>query len=72
MSDPKALFQKAIEQAGSQAKLASAIGTTQQHVSYILTQAKRIPPEVAVAVDRVTAGRIAKSDLRPDLFGDAA
>lgn len=72
MSDAKELFQKAINHAGGQGKLASAIGISQQHVSYILTRAKRIPPEVAIAVDRYTDGQITKSELRPDLFGDAA
>lgn len=72
MSNAKELFRRAIDRAGSQQALAAAIGVSQQHVSYILTQAKRIPPEVAVAIDRFTGGEIAKSDLRPDLFGDAA
>lgn len=72
MTEAKTLFREAITAAGSQAKLALAIGTTQSHVSYILTRAKRIPPEVAIAIDHFTDGKIAKRDLRPDLFGDAA
>ena len=66
------LLLDAIKLAGSQSKLASAIGISQQGVSYILNQAGTISAEVAVAIERFSKGKIKKSELRPDIFGDRA
>lgn len=64
------LLERAIKALGSQKKLAEAIGLSQQGVSYLLTQAPRIRAEVAISIDKATKGRVRKSDLRPDIFGD--
>ena len=62
----------AIKLAGSQSKLAEAIGISQQGVSYMLRQADTISAEVAVAIERVSNGKIKKCELRPDIFGEEA
>lgn len=70
MEDVRTYLQKAIDKAGSQKALAEAIGISQQGVSYIITGAKKVPAEVAVAIDRFTDGEVSKADLRPDLWAD--
>lgn len=71
MNDARNLLQKAINKAGSQQALAAAIGVSQQHVSYLMTKARRIPAEIAIAVERATDGEVSRNELRPDIFGDA-
>lgn len=63
------LVKRAVEIAGSQQKLAKAIGISQQRVSHLLTTAPKISAEIAVAIDRFTKGAVSKEALRPDLFG---
>ena len=71
MTTARDLLQRAINKAGSQQALAAAIGVSQQQVSYLMTKAKRIPAEVAIAVERATEGEVTRAELRPDLFGSA-
>lgn len=71
MNDARNLLQKAIDKAGSQQALAAAIGVSQQQVSYLMTKARRIPAEIAIAVERATGGEVSRNELRPDIFGDA-
>ena len=71
MTTARDLLQRAINKAGSQQALAAAIGVSQQQVSYLMTKAKRIPAEVAIAVERATEGEVTRAELRPDLFGAA-
>lgn len=54
----------------SQAKLAAAMGCTQQQISYLL-KAKTISAEMAIAIDRATDGKVSRHALRPDIFGKA-
>ncbi|GGA64662.1 transcriptional regulator [Pelagibacterium lentulum] len=71
--DNKSPLQKAIDEAGSQAALASKIGVSQAHISYWLTKAKRgVPAEYARKVAEVTG--VPVHELRPDLYAseDAA
>lgn len=65
------MIRRAVEKAGSQAKLAEVIGLSQQGVSFLINEASSVSAEVAVAIDRFTAGEISKEMLRPDLFGPA-
>lgn len=62
------LIEQAILLAGSQKKLAEAIGLSQQGVSYLLNNATQVTAEAAVAIERATNGAITRRDLRPDLF----
>lgn len=61
-------IQEAVKIAGTQKALADAIGISQQGVSYLLTDAKDISPEIAAAIDTFTQGKISKSELRPDIW----
>lgn len=58
---------RAVKLKGTQGALADAIGKTQQYISLLLKGAK-ISAETAVAIEEVTAGKVARHELRPDLF----
>lgn len=59
---------RAIKHAGSENKLAQAAGYT-QHAVWSARQRGEVTAEMAVAIERATAGTVTKIDLRPDLFG---
>lgn len=56
---------RAVRTAGSQARLAVAIGTNQQTIGKWLKKG-RLPAEYVLPVERVTG--IARHELRPDLY----
>jgi DNA-binding transcriptional regulator YdaS (Cro superfamily) len=63
-------IQHAIELMGSQSKLATELGCTQQAISFMLSdRCKKISAEMAVKIDRATGGQVSKEKLRPDVFG---
>lgn len=64
-------IKRAIELAGTQAKLAEGMGCSQQYISWLLKEATQISGDKAVAVERATNGGVSRADLRPDLFGAA-
>lgn len=68
MSNFKLHIQRAVEIAGTQKALAEAIGISQQGVSYLLTDAKDISPEIAAAIHKFTNGKVSKQILRPDIW----
>lgn len=61
-------IEKAIRILGSQKKLADAACCTQASVSRWLTGDRRISAESAVAIEIATGGKVARSELRPDLW----
>lgn len=63
-------IQKARGMFKTQADMAAALGCTQQGVSYLL-RAKTVSPEMAIAIDRATDGKVSRHVLRPDIFGKA-
>ncbi|WP_405048948.1 transcriptional regulator [Rhizobium rhizogenes] len=67
----RAHIERAIEAHGSQVKLANAIGCSQQYISWLLSEAKQISAEKALAVEKATGGLVSRHDLRPDVFGVA-
>lgn len=71
MQHTKVLLRKAVEIAGSQAKLAEALGISQQGVSFLMNKADRVSAEIAVKIEQFTDGQILRSELRPDIFGPA-
>lgn len=71
MSKLTELIETAVSAYGSQAKLATAMGCSQQQIAYLL-KASNITPEMALKVHEATAGTVSKHDLRPDIFGAAA
>lgn len=63
------LIRAAIDIRGSQAKLADAIGVSQQTISKLLLgQREKISGEIAVGIHQATDGKVPKWALRPDLF----
>jgi DNA-binding transcriptional regulator YdaS (Cro superfamily) len=61
---------KAVKAAGSQSKLATLAGCAQQRINDIVKGRRRLSAELAVKISKATG--IPRSELRPDLFGDAA
>lgn len=61
------LFHKAIEIAGSEARLAKAIGFSQSAV-WNARQKGRPSAEMAAAIHRFTNGQVSRQELRPDLW----
>jgi len=67
----------AIEIVGGQTALAKRITSfsgkriSQGHVWCWLNRDNRVPPEYCFAIEKATDGRVTKSQLRPDIFGDA-
>jgi DNA-binding transcriptional regulator YdaS (Cro superfamily) len=66
--DQRTPLDEAIFRAGNQAALASALGVTQQAISYWRTKGK-VPAEYVLKVE--TATRVSRHALRPDIFGAA-
>lgn len=60
-------IERAIALRGSQAKLASEIGRSQQYISWLLKEAEQVSAEVAMEIQRVTEGGVTAAQLRPDL-----
>lgn len=61
-----AALQSAVDQAGSQTKLAEAIGASQQLVSYWLSKGKPLPAEYVLEAERKLG--ISRHSLRPDIY----
>jgi len=61
------LLERAIAFAGSEAKLGTMIGKSQNAI-WSAKRKGRVSAEIAAGIDRITNGTISKSDLRPDLF----
>lgn len=61
-------IENAIGHYGSQAKLAEAMGCSQQQIAYLL-KASSITAEMSLKIDAATNGKVSKHDLRPDIFG---
>lgn len=66
MSTFKDKIEAAVRAEGSQAKLATRLGVSQQQISYLINDATRISAEMAVRVETVLG--IPRHELRPDLF----
>lgn len=62
---------KAIQVAGSQAALASAIGIHPSFVSQWVNDHRPIPAKWCIPIEHATNGAVTRYDLRPDIFGPA-
>lgn len=61
-------LQTAVDKAGGQAALASAIGVKQQHVwNWLNRPQAKVPAEYCPAIERATKGVVRCEDLRPDV-----
>jgi len=59
---------KAIEQLGSEWKLAAAIGYS-QHAIWRAKTLGRVSPRMANAIEAATDGKVKRTDLCPKVFG---
>lgn len=59
-------IQRAVEQLGSQATLASALGIKQPTVSEWARGERPIPIERCPEIEKATGGAVTRRDLRPD------
>ena len=71
MEQIKILIEQAIEQFGSEARLAAAAGVSQPVVNEAM-RTGRCGPKLAIGIDAATSGSISKASLRPDLWGAPA
>ncbi len=62
----KTPLERAIDILGSQAALARALSTGRSRVHNWLNRDIRIAPEVAIAIEQATGGKVKRSELRPD------
>jgi DNA-binding transcriptional regulator YdaS (Cro superfamily) len=63
----KQAISKAIAIAGSQARLAALVGSTQQSVSWWLNSGV-VPPKWVLPIERATDNHVTRHELRPDLY----
>lgn len=64
-------LQTAVDKAGGQAALASAIGVKQQNVwNWLNRNEGRVPAEYCPLIERATGGAVRCEDLRPDVAWD--
>lgn len=64
-------LETAIRILGSESKLGEATGYSQAAINKAKTRG-RVSAEMAVAIEKATAGQVPRYRLRPDLFGAAA
>lgn len=64
----KTLISEAIRIAGTQEILASGLGCAQTKISKLLHEEIPVSGEDALAIHRVTRGKVSASKLRPDLW----
>lgn len=53
----------------SQTSLAKRLGVSQGFIWQVLNGRSRITAERAIAIEKVTEGKVSKHTLRPDIFG---
>lgn len=70
MADWKHHFKRAVNQLGSQPKLAAAMGCSQSKISWLLQKPDnyRMDADDALAVHRATNGDVPASAIRPDIW----
>lgn len=67
MPSPSPL-QRAINAMGSQAALARALEVPPQQVWNWINRDHRVSAEHVLAIEKATAGKVTRHDLRPDLY----
>lgn len=56
----------------SRSDLAVEWGVTAEAIRLFEAGARQPSPHRALAIERITEGRVTRADLRPDIFGDEA
>ena len=67
MHEHRTALERAIKIMGSQAALAEAIGKKQGHIWFYLKKAQKLPPALAIKIEKATEYRVPRSDLCPEL-----
>lgn len=62
------IIAQAIKHFGSQDRMAKAVGSSQSAISRMLLGEMPVPAQIAVALDRASAGRFPRWATRPDLW----
>ena len=66
----RALIEKAIGLAGSEAKLGKAAGGFSQNAIWQAKKRGRISPKLALGIHRALDGKVNASELRPDMWAN--
>lgn len=61
------LISKAVDIAGSQARLAELVGTSQPNIHRMANGRQSVSLELALRIERATGGAVVAEGLRPDL-----
>jgi DNA-binding transcriptional regulator YdaS (Cro superfamily) len=64
----RALIDKAIDLAGSEAKLGKAAGGFSQNAIWQAKRRGSVTPELALGIHRALDGKVNASELRPDIW----
>jgi DNA-binding transcriptional regulator YdaS (Cro superfamily) len=67
---PIIAVKKAVQIAGNQSKLAKAAGCGQQTISDIINGKRSLSVEIAIKISKATG--VPRTELRPDVFDEAA
>ena len=70
MTDKSIALQRAVALFNNPSQMARAIGYSQHAVWHALKRGQ-CSPQMAIAIHKVTRGKIKKDQLRPDIFGGA-
>ena len=70
MSESTPLTNWLLGEGRTAASLAQALEISRGHLSHIMAGRFRPSAELAVRIERETAGAVTRAVLRPDLFGD--
>lgn len=65
-------LKRAIHLCGGQSELASKIGRSQQYVWFCLNLAKKLDPQVAIAIEEATQQKVKREELCPRAFAQRA
>lgn len=55
---------------GAKAELAKSLGVSRTWMALMISGLRVPSPELALEIERLTAGQVRRIDLRPDLFGE--
>ncbi len=61
-------LEKAVDLAGGQTALANLLGVTQGRIWNWLNRDQKVSPEMVIAIETATGGKVSRHDLRPDIY----
>ena len=65
-------IKKALDLFGNQKEMAKQLGVKQQAISLWLTEKQKASVKNAIQIEKATFGLVSRSEIRGDIFGDAA